>query len=421
MKIYESSLPNDFREEEIKQILDFVTTGKFCQLICVPGAGKASVLRFLAHNRSALKFHLGEKEKSVRFLYLNLYELPSYEEAQIAKFLLLSLDEKIKSPDDFLILSKQLTEAVNNLFLQNQSLVLLFDHFDEYQYRLPRSFFHLLRTLRNVAKYKFAVVFATRRDLKELVDPQILKDFYEFFVDNAVYLKINDDVSLTSLLTQTEAVYGKKLSEEVKTGILSHGGGHLKLTKVLSELYLRGSTSLETKVLLSKSIVTASLMEIWLTLTAQEQQSLIKLAQNKQLEDDNVKENLLKLDLVDEKSKFTIPLLEEFVKVRGPALSQEKITFNQDTKDIVKGSTILSDLLSAQEYRLLRFLLANQQRIVERDEIIKAVWPDAQSAEGISDEAIDQMIFRLRKKIEDEPNAPRHLLTVKGLGIRFEP
>jgi len=82
---------------------------------------------------------------------------------------------------------------------------------------------------------------------------------------------------------------------------------------------------------------------------------------------------------------------------------------------------VISDLLSPQEFRLLRFLIQNEGKIIGRDEIIEAVWTDVKSQEGISDEAIDQMIFRLRKKIEDEPQAPKHIVTVKGLGVRFQP
>jgi len=112
--------------------------------------------------------------------------------------------------------------------------------------------------------------------------------------------------------------------------------------------------------------------------------------------------------------------LKEFVLSSGPSLVQEKITFNENTKEIIKGPTVLSDLLSPQEYRLLRFLIANQGRIIEREEIVRVVWPDAQVLEGISDEAIDQLVYRLRKKTEDDPNNPKHTQTVKGQGFRFQ-
>ena len=251
MIIFESTFPKDYRSDEIKRILDHVTTGKFCQLVCIPGAGKATILRLLAHNRNVLKLHLGEKEKSIRFIYSNLLELTSYDDAQIAKFLLLALDQKIPKTDDSLVLTKQLNETVNNLAGRGQTLVLLFDHFDEYQNRLPRSFFQLLRGLNSVAKYKFAAVFATRRDLRELIDPEILKEFYDFFVGNTVYMQVWDKAASDFMFAQIEEVFKKKIPDADKKNILQATAGHAKLTKITAELFLRENIKLSKELLLA--------------------------------------------------------------------------------------------------------------------------------------------------------------------------
>ena len=429
MIIFESTFPNDYRQGEIKQILGYLTTGKFCQVVCVPGAGKATILRLLAHNRNLLKFHLGEKERQVRILYLNLLELTSYDDAEIAKFLLLALDQKVPGNSDYLILSKQLNEAVNKLAHQKQTIIFLFDHFDEYQNRLPKSFFQMLAGAKSVAKYQFAAAFATRRDLTQLLDPEVLEAFYDFFIGATIYLKIRDDLATNFLFTQIEGVFGKRLSSKDKERIIEIGGGHIKLTKVLAELTLREGISHDTETLLATPIVQATLFEIWLSLTAQEQQALRSIAGGKEPAKDALG-NLIKFDLVKpqqfnnstiQQYAFTIPLLKEFVLKTVPDLPPEKITYDESTKEITKGESTISDLLSPQEYRLLRFLIASQGRIIERDEIVTAVWPNAQVAEGISDEAIDQLVYRLRKKTEDNPNNPKHTKTVKGQGFRFQP
>ncbi len=82
---------------------------------------------------------------------------------------------------------------------------------------------------------------------------------------------------------------------------------------------------------------------------------------------------------------------------------------------------VISDLLSKQEFRLLRFFVENPGRIIGREEIINAVWEDLQSKEGVTDQALDQLIFRLRKKIEENPNNPVHIQTIKGRGLKFSP
>jgi len=277
MIIFESTFPTDYRRREIKQILDYLITGKFCQIVSISGAGKATVLRLLAHNRNLLKFHLGEKEKPIRILDLNLLELINYDQEQLAKFLLLALEEKVPNTHDYLVLTKQLNEAVAKLALSKQTLIFLFDHFDEYQNRLSRSFFQLLRSLRSIAKYKFATAFATRRDLIELVDPEILKDFYDFFIGNTIYLKIYDESATHFLFSQIEGVFEKKLSQADKKNIIAVSGGHIKLTKILAEATLREDIALKKETLLATPIVAATLFEIWLALTAQEQQALRSL------------------------------------------------------------------------------------------------------------------------------------------------
>lgn len=429
MQIFESQFPNDYRQAEIKKILDYVLVGKFCQVVCIPGAGKATVLRLLAHNRDLLKFHLQDKEKSLRFIYLNFFELASLEEAQIAKFILLALDQKPQSQNDHLALTKQLNEMVNKLAGKGQTVVFLFDHFDEFQNRLPRSFFQTLKSIKTLAKYKFSVVFATRRDLIDLVDEEIIKDYWDFFVGNAVYLKVLDVSALDYLFLQIEKVFAKKLSPQQKLKIAKVAGGHAKLTKIITELVLSQKTPPETDSLLKIQQVQASLYEIWLFLTGVEQHELYLLSQNQKgqntPESSSTRENLIKLDLIEPKGQpdditFTIPIFEEFVKTMVPNVNQ-KIVYNPQKREIKKGDSIISELLSAQEYRLLEFLIQNQSRVIEREEIISAVWPQTQVTEAVSDEAIDQMVFRLRKKVEDEPATPKHILTVKGRGLKFEP
>lgn len=432
MLIFESTFPKDFRQTEIKKILDYVAVGKFCQLVCVPGAGKATILRLIAHNRNLLKFHLKDKEKSLRFIYVNLLELANFEEAQVAKFLLIALDQKPQTDADLPVLTKQFNETVNSRVSQGEAIILLFDHFDQYQNRLSRSFYQILKSAKSLAKYKFSAIFASRRDLLDLLDEEIVKDYWDFFVDNTIYLKIYDKEATEYLLNQIEKIFEKKLSVGQKIKIVKLTGGHAKLTKIITELVLGQKIELEQESILKNAQVRAALYELWLALTSVEQHQLYELAKNSE----NLgpfDEYLTKSDLIKPKVDtnplrprseasnlaFTIPIFGEFIGFLAPS-SEHKITYNPQTREILKGKNIISELLTAQEFRLVRFLLQNQGRIIERDELISAVWPDIKMTEAISDEAIDQMVFRLRKKIEDEPAKPKYIQTIKGRGLKFE-
>jgi len=74
--------------------------------------------------------------------------------------------------------------------------------------------------------------------------------------------------------------------------------------------------------------------------------------------------------------------------------------------------------LTLMESELLRYLIQNAGHPVSRKAILENVW---NLQEDTDTRAIDNFIVRLRKYIEDEPSAPRHLVTVRGLGYKFVP
>jgi len=73
--------------------------------------------------------------------------------------------------------------------------------------------------------------------------------------------------------------------------------------------------------------------------------------------------------------------------------------------------------LHAQEARLLRYLTANPNRVLERDEILQQVWG---YGTGTTTRTVDVHIAKLRHRL-DESESPRHILTVRGRGYRFQP
>lgn len=72
--------------------------------------------------------------------------------------------------------------------------------------------------------------------------------------------------------------------------------------------------------------------------------------------------------------------------------------------------------LSAKETELLRLLINQRGRVVAREEILEAVWPDQPF---ITPRTVDVHIAWLRQKLEDKADSPKHILTVRGEGYRF--
>jgi DNA-binding response OmpR family regulator len=73
---------------------------------------------------------------------------------------------------------------------------------------------------------------------------------------------------------------------------------------------------------------------------------------------------------------------------------------------------------TAREFDLLRFLFENPGTVLSRAQLMQKVWgPDHFGTMR----TVDNFIARLRAKIEDDPDHPKHIETVRGVGYRFNP
>lgn len=72
--------------------------------------------------------------------------------------------------------------------------------------------------------------------------------------------------------------------------------------------------------------------------------------------------------------------------------------------------------LTHLEFEALRYLVDHRGEVVTREELLNEVW---QYKEHSTTRAVDNIIARLRKKLEDEPASPEHILTVHGYGYKF--
>jgi two-component system, OmpR family, response regulator RegX3 len=72
--------------------------------------------------------------------------------------------------------------------------------------------------------------------------------------------------------------------------------------------------------------------------------------------------------------------------------------------------------LTVKEFELLRMLLENAGRLVRREQLIREVWDTNWFG---STKTLDVHVSALRKKLGDDPSAPRYIHTVRGVGFRF--
>lgn len=91
---------------------------------------------------------------------------------------------------------------------------------------------------------------------------------------------------------------------------------------------------------------------------------------------------------------------------------------NASRRVFVNGEEVIPPLSPAQ-YRLLTGLLDAGGMVVSREEIVNLVWAD-EAAEGISEQAIDALIRRLRERLSALDPAHNYIVTVRGHGLRLE-
>jgi two-component system phosphate regulon response regulator PhoB len=72
---------------------------------------------------------------------------------------------------------------------------------------------------------------------------------------------------------------------------------------------------------------------------------------------------------------------------------------------------------TATEFRLLEYLARHPGRVFTRDQLLDAVWRDTHY---VTPRSVDVYVRRIREKVEENPDDPRYLKTVRGAGYRFE-
>jgi len=100
--------------------------------------------------------------------------------------------------------------------------------------------------------------------------------------------------------------------------------------------------------------------------------------------------------------------------VAGPVIRHGDLTIDPSRHEVRRGDEAID--LTRVEFRLLSAILGADGRVLSRDQLLDAVY--GQDAADVLDRTIDVHIRRLRDKLDDDPDAPRYVQTVRGVGYR---
>jgi DNA-binding response OmpR family regulator len=100
----------------------------------------------------------------------------------------------------------------------------------------------------------------------------------------------------------------------------------------------------------------------------------------------------------------------------GGPLVMGRLEIDRDRREVRRDASSVH--MTRKEYDLLELLASHPGRTFTRVDLLERVWDYAWDGDSST---VTVHIRRLREKIEDDPSDPRHLLTVWGIGYRFEP
>jgi hypothetical protein len=116
-----------------------------------------------------------------------------------------------------------------------------------------------------------------------------------------------------------------------------------------------------------------------------------------------------KLAFVD--AGATAPLVFDVATTRG-------LRLDVATHQVLIDNKIVEPPLSPQQYRLLE-LMYNSTGVISRDDIVRAVWPDAVDG-AVSEQSIDALMRRLRERLAELDPEHQYIVTMRGHGFRYE-
>jgi predicted component of type VI protein secretion system len=143
-----------------------------------------------------------------------------------------------------------------------------------------------------------------------------------------------------------------------------------------------------------------------------------ELREPKMLQDGDEIQIALSVKIAFVGSDATAPLNARPIS-RGMKAAVRGIRLDKEGRRIFMAEMELDPPLSLQQYRLLEMLIDANGGVVPRQQLVEHVW-EGESAYGVSEQAIDALVRRLRDRLAERDPEHDYIVTVRGHGLRFE-
>lgn len=399
--------PAGYRQSEVKTLLDAMGAGECVSLIGLSGMGKSNLLGFMA-------YRLKPPEVDVTCVLVDCNRMP--ETTAQAFFTLAAGRVQALEENDMAggssrgdLSPREAFEAALAAQLAvspDRPLALLLDGFDDPVVALDRPFFNNLRALRDAHKYRLVYLVATRRPLSKLASDDKLREFSDLFAAHQIWLGPLSKADARWSLSRLAERHGLHFNDEQAQTLFHLSGRHPGLLKAIVADWEGGDPE-NPASWLAQPPVARECSLLWEDLPPEAQSSAVS--------NPSASELLRHAGLAVDRGLFS-PVFAAFVTSR----QAEGIRLDPATGEVFRGEVRLPVDLTAKEHALLSYLIDHLWELCEKDDLIRAVWPEDKIFErGVRDDSLAQLVRRLRLKIEPDPSDPQLLLTVPGRGYRL--
>ena len=404
-----------YRSEDFPFFDKMVSYNQTCLVVSLPGNGQSTFFKQLS-----LKF----KTKNTLPIYvdLNMLTKSSVDDFFDYLFLCLKNEEIYKNQNpNFATNYQDITQYFLDISKDSKQIVFIIDRFEKVCEQFPKELFDSIRYVTKNSQRKVMFIFGVDREITDIRSISELDQFYTLINEATYYLKPLNEKDFQDYSLKLAQELNLKISKEEINTIYELTGGNLRMLKSYLTHLENHQDNISQEIInySNDSRISYQVERVYSHLNIKTQDLLQKLVFNLplDLEDKLNLEKAVKMGLVSKNEKISSELLSNYIKNLF-STNNSGISLNEKTGEIMKNNSKIDTKLSGNEYKLLKFFLENQNQVLSRDDVATAVW-DSNTKQGVSEEAIDQLISRLREKIEDDKNNPKHIITLRGRGYQF--
>ncbi len=396
-----NSFPGHFRKKELRKIFECVKRSQSVQLVAPTGSGKSLILKAITESKNIARLYMGEDTSNFKFALVDL----KFSVEKDLKSLLGYISKKLNFSRGKAT-NLQFDEVVTKLIEQNGHLVIIFDSFNEIPN--PASLFTILKAVYDEHRGKLCYIFAVNHQVNLRETMNEFRHLGALLTENVLFLTPLVREDFDWFIGEQESYLNMKLSTSEYQKLFKLTGGYMATAKRIMETMKDRISLVEIEKAPEKIERINYHFQTLLKDFMAESGSLINLVNKRAALTDlaNIK-YLQKTNIINSDNQITIPLFQTYLE----NVSRDS---NIASHEVITDKIIINSSLTAQEHKIIKYLSSKLNRFCSRDEIIENIWGENQNR-GVSDHALDQIIYRLRKKLEK--NDPQlKIETVWGRG-----